>query len=512
MYSIKPKDGKVPFEEALAKTGYGLYSYLVIAVAGASTIAFVTLLYGSSIIVPASACELETTSAQQGLVVGVPVAGAVIGSLLWGYLGDTRGRRSMLLVSLALGAVSNALASISVNWLMLMIVQLCTVTLGSGIYVLSMALLSESVPLQKRNVAMVLVSSIFLLAQGIKSVISIPIISLTFSYHLEALGIYWNSWRTLQVVYSLPCVICAVFWVFMQESPKYELASGNEDEALKILRTIHRLNNGSEAELQVYNHIIRAETDATEKKSNVKEQIVPLFKKPYLKSTLIMASLFILFQIIVAFLVWAPSIANQLMKLLETGEGSDLTLCQIIATEVDVHPDAAPCSINSTAMLLLLAMCSLQSVFNTILSLIVDKAGRRNTAMVVATLCGLSGVLVNLVSNAVGTAVLFVVFSLGAVSMGFYTAIAVTLFPTRLRTMAMAISMIGARLMSVVFIQIINYLLVSSCELGFYLFSALFASSALILALLPDDRRLLAPPKQPDPEILEEQHEQRTSF
>lgn len=272
-----------------------------------------------------------------------------------------------------------------------------------------MTLLSESVPLQKRNVAMVLVSSVFLLAQGIISVMAIPIIPLTFSYHLETLGIYWNSWRTLQVVYSLPCLICAVFWVFMQESPKYELASGNEDQAMKILRTIHRLNNSrSEEELQVKE--LLQETDATEKKSDAKEQIVPLFKKPYLKRTLIMASLFILFQIIVAFVVWAPSIANQLMKLLETGEGSDLTLCQIIATEVEVDSDAPPCSINSIAMLLLLAMCSLQSVFNTVLSLIVDKAGRRNTAMVVASLCGLSGVLVNLVPNAAGTAALFVGF------------------------------------------------------------------------------------------------------
>ncbi|XP_063540124.1 solute carrier family 22 member 11-like [Cydia strobilella] len=532
MYSIEAKDGKVPFEEALGKTGYGLYSYLIIALAGASTISFVALIYGSTIIVPASACELETTTAQQGLVVGVPVAvstGALIGSLLWGFLGDTRGRRRMLLVSLALGAASNALASISVNWIMLMIIQLCTVTLGSGIYVLSMTLLSESVPLQKRNVAMVLVSSVFLLSQGILSVMSIPIIPLTFSYHLEALGIYWNSWRTLQVVYSLPCLICAVFWVFMQESPKYVLASGNEDQALKILRTIHRLNNCRRGEeLQV--KALLQEKDATsEKKSNVKEQIAPLFKKPYLKSTLIMASLF-MFNSVVAFVVWAPSIFNQLMTLLETKEGSDLTLCQIIATEVDVDPDAAPCSINSTAMLLLLAMCALQSVFNTILSLIVDKAGRRNTAMAVASVCGLSGVLVNLVPNAIGTAVLFAVFSLGGVTSGFYTAIAVALFPTRLRfvsmtdhhqqpflsvvsrTMAMALQMVGARLMSVVLIQIINYLLVNSCELGFYLFSILFASSALVLALLPDDRQLLAPLKQPNPEIVDEQHEQRTSI
>ncbi|XP_048003923.1 uncharacterized protein LOC125240116 [Leguminivora glycinivorella] len=298
--------------------------------------------------------------------------------------------------------------------------------------------------------------------------------------------------------------------MLMQESPKYVLASGDEDQTIQILRTIHRLNNSRrKEELQVKELLL--ETDDSEKKSSAKEQIVPLFKKPYLKSTLIMASLFILFQIIVAFMVWAPTISNQLMTLLETGKGSDLTLCQVIATQIDADLDAAPCSINSTAMLLLLAMCSLQSVYNTLLSLIVDKAGRRNTAMIVAAVCGLCGVLVNLVPNTTGTAILFVIFSLGAVTMGFYTAIAVTLFPTKLRTMAMAMSMIGARLMSVVFIQIINYLLVNSCELGFYLFSTLFASSALILALLPDDRRLLAPPK-PNPEILDDQHELRTSF
>jgi hypothetical protein len=35
-----------------------------------------------------------------------------------------------------------------------------------------------------------------------------------------------------------------------------------------------------------------------------------------------------------AFLIWAPTIFNQFIQLLERGEGSDLTLCQIITSEI----------------------------------------------------------------------------------------------------------------------------------------------------------------------------------
>jgi hypothetical protein len=54
----------------------------MIALAGVSTVSFVALMYGSTIIVPTSACELDTTGAQQGLLVGVPVAGKLRSILL----------------------------------------------------------------------------------------------------------------------------------------------------------------------------------------------------------------------------------------------------------------------------------------------------------------------------------------------------------------------------------------------------------------------------------------------
>lgn len=53
--------------------------------------------------------------------------------------------------------------------------------------------------------------------------------------------------------------------------------------------------------------------------------------------------------------------------------------------------------------------------------------------LLVTTLCGMSFILVNLVHNATGSAVLFVTLTMGVVLKGLYTAIIVVLFPTHLR-------------------------------------------------------------------------------
>ncbi|XP_047999566.1 uncharacterized protein LOC125236693 [Leguminivora glycinivorella] len=202
-----------------------------------------------------------------------------------------------------------------------------------------------------------------------------------------------------------------------------------------------------------------------------------------------MACLFTLYQLLEAFLLWAPNIANQLMELLQAGGGRGLTLCQIIAAELDNDEDYVACSVNSTAMWLLLATCALHSVVTVLISWVVDAAGRRNMSIGITLACGVAGVLVNLVPDAVGSALMFLTFTTAVVVLGFYVAITVSLFPTHLRSMAVATTMLGTRVMSVGFLQLVNYLLAHACELGFYVCSALFASSALVLALLPDDRR-----------------------
>ncbi|KAJ0177597.1 hypothetical protein K1T71_006470 [Dendrolimus kikuchii] len=417
---------KVPIEVAIDKTGFGLYSYTLIALTGAMILSSAFITYGSTILVPASACELQTNSGQQGALAAAPVVGAIIGVLLWGYLADTRGRWSMLLVSLIVGAIINMVASISVNWIMLMSFQFLASLMASGLYSMSMSLMSECVPMAKRNLVVLLVSSIFLLSQGIMAVIAIPIIPLTFNIELPALGIYWNSWRTLLLVNSVPNIISAIWLYFMQDSPKFAFAKGDEEKALEILRTIHRINHlGSKEEYPVKG-LLPDPKDVKEGSTSAKDQILPLFKAPLLKYTLIMTALFV-FQQIGAFLVWLPTVANQFIRIIETGEGSDMTLCGVIEVSVNtpIAEDEVPCALNVTAMLMVLAIGALQSVINLLLS------------------------------------------------------------------------------------TILNLMLVNNCDAGFYLFSSIFASSAIIASLLPDDRRLVAakpspPPPEKDEPILTE--------
>ncbi|KAL4702827.1 hypothetical protein ACJJTC_003985, partial [Scirpophaga incertulas] len=313
---VKNENSKVPLETALEKTGFGLYSFSYAMLTGLIINAYIFVAFGSSIIVPTSACELNTTTGQQGVLAASPVIALLVGAMVWGYLGDTRGRRSMLLVSMVSAAVVNCIASLSVNWIMLLILQFIAALLASGQYTLSMTLLSESIPQAKRNLVLLLVASIFLLSQGFSAILAIPIIPLTFSYHIPTLDIYWNSWRTLMVIYSIPSFVAIAWLYFMTESSKYILAKGDEQGALEILRKIHRINHLNSLEKYEIKSLLKEVTK--EDKPPAKDQIVPLFKAPLLKYTIIMSMLYILQQV-GALMVWLPTVANQLMQMIESG-------------------------------------------------------------------------------------------------------------------------------------------------------------------------------------------------
>ncbi|XP_073952735.1 solute carrier family 22 member 6-like [Choristoneura fumiferana] len=496
MENSKDNGGKISFESALDKTGFGLYSFLNTMLSGLAIISMACLVYGSTIVVPASACELQTTGSQRGILVAAPVIGLILGAPLWGYLGDTRGRRSMLILSLLSSALINAVSAISVNWIMLMILQFIASLLSAAQYTLSMTLLSECVPMGKRNLVVLLVSSIFMLSQGIMAALAIPIIPFTFSFYLSTLDIYWNSWRTLVVVYSLPSLVAACCFYFMQESPKFALVKGDEPRALKILAAIHRVNHKKGAVLEIKGLI--PEVLLRDMGLTAKDQLVPLFKAPLLKHTIILSFLF-MFQLTGSFVTWLPTIANRVIRMIEIGEADGMTICEILNADIEmpVDPNAVPCALNTTSLLIVLLVGVFQSVINAFLTVVVvNRAGRRNTAMVVAAVVGFCGIMVNLVPNTIGTSVFFGGFLMGIIVMGLYTAIAVALFPTHLRAMAMALTMTAGRITSFAGIQIINFLLFSNCDLGFYLFAAIFASSAVIASFLPDDRFLRkSPPK-----------------
>nr|XP_032515777.1 putative transporter svop-1 isoform X1 [Danaus plexippus plexippus] len=486
------QDGrKVTFEEALNEAGFGLYSVVLLSLSGLIIISLVCIAYASTIIVPASACELETTTSQKGLLAAVPVIALLLGAVPWGYLTDIYGRKRMLIILLSSSAVFNGLASISVNWIMLLILQFLSTFFSSGQFSQAMSILSESVPMANRNIVVLLVGSIFLLSQGIMALMAIPIIPLSFSYYMPTLGIYWNSWRSLLLLYSAPSLISIIGLLFISESPKFLFNKGLEREALSVVSRIHKINNiWSKKEFPVLD-IQRDRPQTTETKTALTDTFSSLFKRPLLKNTIILSTLF-LFQQVGSFVLWLPTVSNQFVRILETGEGSDLTLCAIIRSSINTPPDTttAPCALNVTSLLLVLSVSALQSIANGLISLIINRTGRRNVVICVTAFCGIAGILVNFVPNAIGSAVLYIVFLIGIVALGLYSAIAVALFPTYLRALAVAFTMTIGRIGTFVSVQVLNRLLNDNCEISFYIYGGIFASSAIVAAFLVDDRQL----------------------
>ncbi|CAB3227013.1 unnamed protein product [Arctia plantaginis] len=464
---------KLPFEAAMDKVGFGLYGVLLTALTAMILLGFSCIAYSTMFIVPTSACELATTPSQQGILAAGPIAGLLLGGMIWSYLADTRGRRTPLIMSLIFGAVFNTIGTISVNWIMLLIFQFLGSFCSSGLYLMSMSLLSESVPMANRSIVVIIVSSVTLVAQGF----------------MARLGIYWNSWRMLLLIFSIPHIFSAICLVFMQESPKFVFTKGDENKALEILQAIHYINNWTvDQELQV-KCLLKDEVsviiDSTSK--SMEKDHMSLFRMPLLKNIIIMLFLYTVQQF-GAFFVWLPKIADQFVRIIQTGDKANLTMCRVLNMKPRiVNINETPCSLDETSLLIVLSIGVLQAIFNFCVGYIINFVGRRNMTMVMFLASGVSSILVNLVPHTIGSAALFIFMSMGGIVYGLCTSICVDLFLTNLRTLVIAMTMTTHYVGTVASIQIFNLSLLNHCDTSFYLFGSILVLAAVVTSFLPND-------------------------
>uniref|UniRef100_A0A674NEQ1 Synaptic vesicle glycoprotein 2 n=1 Tax=Takifugu rubripes TaxID=31033 RepID=A0A674NEQ1_TAKRU len=232
---------RLSYEEAVEKAGFGLFHWILLAVCGWANASDAVEILCVSFLLPTARCDLHLSSSDMGLLTASIFLGMMVGGYVWGYLADRRGRRNILVVSLAINGVFGSLASLApVFWLFLLLRFISGIGVGGSIPVV-FSYFSEFMPRLRRG-AMISALATFwmagnILAAGLAWMV-IPRTRLFFS-----LGpLDFQSWRMFVALCSIPSLTSAVIFIFMPESPRFLLEAAREKEAVRVFQAVFRIN------------------------------------------------------------------------------------------------------------------------------------------------------------------------------------------------------------------------------------------------------------------------------
>lgn len=129
------------------------------------------------------------------------------------------------------------------------------------------------------------------------------VVNREWQFDVPVINVTYKPWRLLLVICGLPGLLSGILMFFLPESPKFVLGQGNQNGAIEIIKKIHRWNNPNEPDMELY--AIHEEAESIENRRRVRaneasryplltsiwSQTAPLFKPPYLGSTLLICLL-----------------------------------------------------------------------------------------------------------------------------------------------------------------------------------------------------------------------------
>lgn len=310
-------------------------------------------------------------------------------------------------------------------------------------------------------------------------------------------------WRFFIVMCGLPNIFCGLaLMLFIPESPKFTFAQGDEMKTLLILRKIYGANTGEPKDEFTVICIIN-ERDFDESRNMQSKgffhfmwsQTAPLFQQPHLKNTLTACFIqFCIFNCSNGFWTFFPEIMHKIHLWNESDQPShSATICEILdkfksANATNVSKDAFLCDKNLefSAFLNAFVMLCLYIFGWIIISLVINRTGKLAIILITLFSCGASAFALTLVTNPTLSSFFYIVILAVGIAITVVNASTIELYPTRLRAMAVCISLMMGRLGSVVGSNVIGLILDNYCRYTFYMPTILLAISGVLACTIPN--------------------------
>ncbi|CAH1635490.1 unnamed protein product [Spodoptera littoralis] len=481
------------FEDAFEQTGHGRLNHLVLFTSGLIMLNVSMESVGMSYAITAAECELQLTSKDKGLVNAAAFIGIISTSFLWGYLGDRIGRRAVMLPAILLSAVFSIISSFATNVWMLLVFRFLTGCLISASSATVYAYLGEMHANSKRAAAIAwssaFISFSFIILPGLAWIIIPGKWSFSFAY-MEIV-----PWRAFVWSWCAPGLAAAVILLFLPESPRYLLAAKGPDAALPVLAMMYAWNNKGQTmeDFPVKQLITGSEEVKVGGFAGAVKNVGLMFKVPLLRCVFIShISMFAVFMVSSGLYVWVPDILNSILR---SNTNKSITICQIIHDKfvnASLHSESAACESEVSVAVFPISM-SMGAVFAlTYLAIgfLINKVGKKTLYSGIMFICGIATIGAAFVPEGIAATVLLIISLCSGCAASILAAIAVDVFPTQLRAMAMCVMYMVGRTGAAVGSNFLGATLDLHCHEAFAAFGVFTAGSTILMIFWPDPRQV----------------------
>lgn len=228
--------------------------------------------------------DLDTFTA--GLVNSFMQVGLMLGSLFWGYIGNTYGRVKAFKITAVVASAASVLLTFAPNPFLVGAGLFCMGFGLAGEIALGGTVFYEYCPPSKRYYMALMSAFLSIGAITVTTIALLVSLYNTTEYH---------NWRVIVAIGSIIEIISMFFRFFMHETPAFLITQNKQSEADKILNIISLKNTGKELAQVDHcsdslnpNELTQKMETQKDDKISTKNALRKLFTKPLLKTTIIL--------------------------------------------------------------------------------------------------------------------------------------------------------------------------------------------------------------------------------
>ncbi|XP_066138211.1 synaptic vesicle glycoprotein 2B-like [Euwallacea fornicatus] len=500
------KQEPASFEEAITATQFGRYNIMLAFLAMLSSFCTVFDTSTMSYTFVAAHCDLELTLSDKGLLNAVTYAGMISSAVIWGFLFDVLGRRKLLIIGFILDAIFVFMSVLTQGLTLLLVSKYLQGLIINGPFAAVSAYISEFHCAKYRPIYQMLIGTSNSFSSIVLPVLAWMIMPQNLDFQL--MNMNFHSWNIFLLISGLPAFLSGICFVFFPESPKFLMTCGENEKALKVFQKVYSINTGHPPETYPIKYLANETKfvkngngyEGTIGKQSKRQalkggfsQLKPIFLKPHVMKLLLTSSIFLFLTMAVNMLrLWLPQIFQMMTDYQVDHDGASAPLCTMLDTSVSSpgNRTAEECFVNignsgiyiNSIIVGATAMCG-----NIVAAALIRFIGKKKillVALIFSTIFAVSMYFASTPEVAIASSSIFIAG--GSVSNNVMISVAVDLFPTTLRTMAISVGMMIGRSGAMIGNFIFPYLLESGCEAPFFVVASYIFVATLLTLMIPN--------------------------